>query len=276
MPTWQHPEYNNSRGLQCQRHNLVRPQSEQHQRNTHQYTIQQQVHPKQHRTIHSHHTPGTLSHILPRHNLLFSNTRSKYHMANSTHTSLWPPSNHNNNTHTPHTHTKPDNTHKVQKSKLAIIHGANRTSIAQFNSVITNADRAHIPRGNRKHYNPNFTPEKGRLIKERVRLKFNSTLPLTHAITMRLQYLNNDNSDRIYEQKTQNWRAFITTLNHKQALVNFARHWNPLHNQTQGSQHHTQQLVPATASQHTKHKRTSSSTTMQTLATWNPYNQTDA
>ena len=32
---------------------------------------------------------------------------------------------------------------------------------------------------------------------------------------MRLQYLNNDISDRIYEQKTQNWRAFITTLNHK-------------------------------------------------------------
>ena len=36
------------------------------------------------------------------------------------------------------------------------------TSIAQFNSVITNADRAHIPRGNRKHYNPNLTPEIGR------------------------------------------------------------------------------------------------------------------
>ena len=66
------------------------------------------------------------------------------------------------------------------------------TSIAQFNSVITNADRAHIPRGNRKHYNPNFNPEIGRLIKERDRLKFSSTLPLTHDITMRLQYLNND------------------------------------------------------------------------------------
>ena len=39
------------------------------------------------------------------------------------------------------------------------------TSIAQFNSVITNADRAHIPKGNRKHYNPNFSPEIGRLIK---------------------------------------------------------------------------------------------------------------
>ena len=61
-------------------------------------------------------------------------------------------------------------------------------SIAQFNSVITNADRAHIPRGNRKHYNPNFTREIGRLIKERERLKFNSTLPLTNDITMRVQY----------------------------------------------------------------------------------------
>ena len=33
--------------------------------------------------------------------------------------------------------------------------------------------------------------------------------------TMRLQYLNNDRSVRIYEQKTQNWRSFLTTLNHK-------------------------------------------------------------
>ena len=89
------------------------------------------------------------------------------------------------------------------------------SSIAQLNSVIINADRAQIPRGNRKHYNPNFNPEIGHLINERDRLKFDSTLPLTHDITMRLQYLNNDISDRIYEQKTQNWRAFKTTLNHK-------------------------------------------------------------
>ena len=45
-------------------------------------------------------------------------------------------------------------------------------------------------------------------------LKFNSTLPLTHDITVRPQNLSNDISDRIYEQKTQNWRSFIT-LNHK-------------------------------------------------------------
>ena len=107
------------------------------------------------------------------------------------------------------------------------------TSIAYFNSVIANRHRAHIPRGNRKHYNPNFTPEIWRIIRERDRLKFNSTLPLTHDITMRLQYLNNDISDRIYEQKTQNWRSFITTL------ANFTRHLNPSHNQTQGSQNIT-------------------------------------
>ena len=47
------------------------------------------------------------------------------------------------------------------------------TSIAQFNSVITNADRAHITRGNRKHYNPNSNPEIGRLIKEReIKIQF--------------------------------------------------------------------------------------------------------
>ena len=75
------------------------------------------------------------------------------------------------------------------------------TSIAQFNSIITNVDKAHIPWGNRKHYNPNFTPEIGHLIKERDRLKFNSLLLPTQDITMYLQYLNNEISDRIYEQK---------------------------------------------------------------------------
>ena len=54
------------------------------------------------------------------------------------------------------------------------------TSIAQFNYVITNADKAHIPRGNMKHYNPNFTLEIGRLVKERDK---NSILPFpSHTI----------------------------------------------------------------------------------------------
>ena len=74
-------------------------------------------------------------------------------------------------------------------------------TISYFNSVITKAERAHIPRGNRKHYNPNFTPEVGRLIKEKDRLKFNSTLPITHDITICLQQLNTDITDRIYKQK---------------------------------------------------------------------------
>ena len=34
-------------------------------------------------------------------------------------------------------------------------------------------------------------------------------------VSIRLQYLNNVICDWIYEQKTQNWRAFITTLNYK-------------------------------------------------------------
>ena len=38
---------------------------------------------------------------------------------------------------------------------------------------------------------------------------------------MHLQYLNNDISDRIYAQKTQNWRAFITILNHKTGTRKF-------------------------------------------------------
>ena len=43
------------------------------------------------------------------------------------------------------------------------------TATAHFNSIITNADRANILRGNGKHYNPNFTPEIGRLIEEKDR-----------------------------------------------------------------------------------------------------------
>ena len=42
-----------------------------------------------------------------------------------------------------------------------------------------------------------------------------TALPLTLALPLKIQYLNNDISDRIYEKKTQNWRAFITTLNQK-------------------------------------------------------------
>ena len=105
---------------------------------------------------------------------------------------------HYDNTHTPKTYTTPDNTHKLQKSKLAIIHGANRTTVSCL-QLHSNYKHRHInstlqlclhwrregrhPTSNKKHCNPTFTPEIGR------RLKFNNTLLFTHDITMSLQYL---------------------------------------------------------------------------------------
>ena len=78
------------------------------------------------------------------------------------------------------------------------------TTIKQFNNIINNADRKHIPRGNRKHYNPNFTPEIDSLIKQRNIHKFRSPLPHTHDTTTRIQLLNNEINSKIRTEKTNN------------------------------------------------------------------------
>ena len=71
------------------------------------------------------------------------------------------------------------------------------TKIAHFNSVIK-TDGTHVPRGNRKSdIYPNLTPEIDCHIKQRDRLKFNSTLPFTYNITTYLKGLNNEIRDRI-------------------------------------------------------------------------------
>ncbi|WP_435326059.1 hypothetical protein, partial [Klebsiella pneumoniae] len=41
------------------------------------------------------------------------------------------------------------------------------TAVHTFNTIIQNADKKHIPRGNRKKHNPNFTPEIQDLIRQR-------------------------------------------------------------------------------------------------------------
>ena len=86
--------------------------------------------------------------------------------------------------------------------------------ISLFNSIIQNADKLHIPKGNRRHYNPNYTTEIANLIKQRDRLKHASPLPHTRDITDRIQALNREINNKLNDKKTENWRAFVTTLNH--------------------------------------------------------------
>ena len=50
-----------------------------------------------------------------------------------------------------------------------------------FNYIINDADKRHIPKGNRTHYNPNYSPEIKRLIRERNNLRDTPT-PHTHIL----------------------------------------------------------------------------------------------
>ena len=86
--------------------------------------------------------------------------------------------------------------------------------IIKFNNIILNADKHHIPKGNRRHYNPNFTPEIARLIRQRDSLKHNTPLPHTQDTITRLQQLNREINNKIYTKKTENWKTFVSTLNH--------------------------------------------------------------
>ena len=86
--------------------------------------------------------------------------------------------------------------------------------ITKFNSIIQNADKNHIPKGNIRHYNPNFTPEIANLIKQRDRLKHNSPFPHTPDTKARIQFLDDNINTKIKTKKTENWKTLVTTLNH--------------------------------------------------------------
>ena len=88
------------------------------------------------------------------------------------------------------------------------------TAIKQFNTIINNADKHSIPRGNRKIANPNFTPEIKNLIKQRDNIKHNSIFPHTPETVQEIQTLNSEIDKQIQEQQTQKWNTFVSTLNH--------------------------------------------------------------
>ena len=86
--------------------------------------------------------------------------------------------------------------------------------VTDFNNIILNADKQFIPKGNRRHYNPNFTVEINRLIKQRNDLKHKSPFPHSQAVTDRIQELNREINTKIQARKTEKWETFASTLNH--------------------------------------------------------------
>lgn len=67
----------------------------------------------------------------------------------------------------------------------SIIENINST-IAKFNKILQDAAKKFTPKGHRKNYNPNFTPEI-ELIRQRNNLKYHTALPYTVEITERTQ-----------------------------------------------------------------------------------------
>ena len=67
---------------------------------------------------------------------------------------------------------------------------------SQANDIINNADKSHIPKGNRKHYNPYFTPDISRLIRERNNLRRTPT-PHTRITTNRIHELSTEINTRL-------------------------------------------------------------------------------
>ena len=75
-------------------------------------------------------------------------------------------------------------------------------AVHTFTIIMQNADRNHIPRGNRKIQD---------LIKQRDTLQHFSTPPI--YTTQRIHALNTQIYNKIQEQQTLNWNRFLQTLN---------------------------------------------------------------
>ena len=90
---------------------------------------------------------------------------------------------------------------------------ANNTTI-HFNDIINNADKAHVPKGNRKHYNPNYSIDIKRLIRERNNLRKTPT-PHTQITTERIHELNTQINNRLIDKQIQNFNAFKETLDYR-------------------------------------------------------------
>ena len=105
---------------------------------------------------------------------------------------------------------------------------------SQFNDIINNADKRHIPKGNRKHYNPNFTPDINRLIRERNNLRRTPT-PHTQITTNRIHELNTEINTKLAQKQTENWLAFQETLDYKTNPSKLHKTINSLINSNSGN-----------------------------------------
>jgi len=80
-----------------------------------------------------------------------------------------------------------------------------RIITAQFNSLISKTGEKHIPRGDRKVHNPNFTPEIKSLIETRDNIKHSPPFPNTEVTARTVLSLNEQISTKIEQQQTQNF-----------------------------------------------------------------------
>ena len=102
---------------------------------------------------------------------------------------------------------------QFEQLNLSPITNINHT-VARFNSIIQEADKKHIPKGNRKNHNPNFTSEIYALIRERNNLRKTPT-PHSHNTSLRIQALNSQITNKIREQQQENWNSFLETIDHR-------------------------------------------------------------
>ena len=138
-------------------------------------------------------------------------------------------------------------------------------TLAQFNAIILTADKKHIPKGNRKHHNPNHTPEIALLIRQHNNLRQTPT-PHTAQTTEHIHELNTNINTLIKEEQLKKSTQFVETLDHKTGtskLYRTIRGHHQLQQQhttvTRSHYHIRQHTHTQTASQHThptlrKHK----------------------
>ncbi|XP_047737529.1 uncharacterized protein LOC125178253 [Hyalella azteca] len=84
-------------------------------------------------------------------------------------------------------------------------------TLTHFNTIIAEADKKYVPKGNRKKYNPNFTPDISRLIRTRNNLRCTPT-PLSQATTDHIHELNEQIKTSIRNRQKQRWEEFHAGL----------------------------------------------------------------
>ena len=112
-----------------------------------------------------------------------------------------------------HHHHNKNKTGKLNTTNLT--ETTYRTITAQFNSIITKTGKKHIPRGNRRVDNPNFTPEIKSLIETRENTKHSAPFPQTEETVRTVLSLNEQITTKLKLQQTQNCTNFANNLNHE-------------------------------------------------------------